>query len=126
MFAEARYNLSRMALRAFRTGRFGDARDPSPSSHRHACCRLDRDHLRRRGAEFERPVAGLSSFDRGIGKVVGEWSECLPHLFRMSVAPHAFEQFVVQTLVGQENGACRLHSRDRRLDISRRGKEELL
>jgi hypothetical protein len=44
----------------------------------------------------------------------------------VSAAAHALEQLVVEAFVGQENGARRLHARNRRRDVPRRGKQELL
>jgi hypothetical protein len=60
------------------------------------------------------------------GRSSGNGPNASPIFSACPPPPHALEQLVVEALVGQENSACGLHSLDRDLDVSRRGKQQLL
>ena len=75
------------------------------------------------GSVRSRQVEGSLSTD--IRKFVGEGSESRNHFLCMPTAVHCFDQLVVEALIREENGALASHSRNRRVDIGRRGEQQV-
>ena len=68
----------------------------------------------------------LKSFQRAIGKIVGEGAKFGENSRRMWAALDRREQLVIEALVGQQGGSCALHACEGGAGVARRGKQQIL
>src|SRR5262249_1270832 len=61
-----------------------------------------------------------------IRQILGKGAQARAHSLRALFSLHGLQQLVVKALVAQQYRTSAAHARDRRIDIARRGKQQIL